>query len=202
MSDYMPMDPADALRRLLEGNARYVADRKQHPGLGPARRAEVAMSQQPFAVVLGCSDSRVPVELVFDQGLGDLFVIRVAGNFAGGGEVLGSIEFAVLNLGVRLVLVLGHERCGAVTAARDVITAGTTPPGHLVSVVDGILPAVRSTLDQPGDGVDNAVRANVRLAVQQLQDSQPILAPRVADGSLRVAGARYDLESGRVEVIA
>ncbi len=195
------MAPAAALDRLLAGNARYVAGQAEHPGTGLNRRTEIAHDQRPFAVVLGCSDSRVPAELVFDQGLGDLFVVRVAGNFAGDNKALGSIEYAVLYLGVRLVLVLGHERCGAVTAALEVATAGVDLPGHLYAVVDDILPAVRDAQGQPGSALDNAVRANIRRATHHLQVAAPVLAPRVAAGVVRVAGAYYHLASGQVTLL-
>ncbi len=195
------LEPAAALERLLSGNARYVAGNEERPGTGLIRRAEIARDQRPFAVVLGCSDSRVPAEIVFDQGLGDLFVVRVAGNFAGDNKALGSIEYAVLYLGVRLVLVLGHESCGAVTAALDVATAGTDLPGHLYAVVDDILPAVRESQGQPGAALDNAVRANIRRATRHLQVAAPVLAPRVTAGTVHVVGAYYQLASGQVTLL-
>ncbi|MDQ2807901.1 MAG: carbonic anhydrase [Chloroflexota bacterium] len=193
--------PDVALQRLLAGNARYVADRAERPSTGVHRRAEIAFDQHPFAVVLGCSDSRVPAELVFDQGLGDLFMVRVAGNFAGDNKALGSIEYAILYLGVRLVLVLGHERCGAVTAALDVANGGADLPGHLYAVVDDILPAVRESQGQPGAALDNAVRANIRRATAHLQVAAPVLAPRVAAGTVQVVGAYYHLASGQVTLL-
>jgi carbonic anhydrase len=143
----------------------------------------------------------VPAEIVFDQGLGDLFMVRVAGNVASSGEVLASIEFAVAELQVPLVLVLGHKRCGAVTAAVDAVVRGSVAPGHIGSLVDAIRPAVAQVQGSLGDLLDNAVRANVELVVAQLVRSEPILAPAVREGRLRITGARYDLDTGQVDII-
>ena len=186
----------DPVQRLVEGNQRYAAAKATHPDGTAARRTEVAKEQKPFAVVLGCADSRVPPELVFDQGLGDLFVVRVAGNVADD-AVLGSIEYAVEHLGASVVVVLGHERCGACKAALD----GGEAPGHLHALVDPIAPAVRETAAQPGDRLDNVVRANVRLVVGELAESKPLLAHLVEEHKLRVIGARYDLDTGEVEFL-
>ena len=193
-------DSTSALRELLEGNARYVAARMTRPDQTAERRAEVAAAQHPFAVIFGCSDSRVPAEIVFDQGLGDLFVVRVAGPVVDD-AVLGSLEFAALELKVPLILVLGHERCGAVTAALAALDQGTTPPGHITALVDAITPAVKRAKGRSGDALDNAVRANVELVVEKLRTSRQVLAGQVSSGKLRIVGARYDLEAGRVDVI-
>jgi carbonic anhydrase len=193
-------DSTSALRELLEGNARYVAARMTRPDQTAERRAEVAAAQHPFAVIFGCSDSRVPAEIVFDQGLGDLFVVRVAGPVIDD-AVLGSLEFAALELKVPLILVLGHERCGAVTAALAAVDQGTTPPGHITALVDAITPAVKRAKGRSGDALDNAVRANVELVVEKLRTSRQVLAGQVSSGKLRIVGARYDLEAGRVDVI-
>lgn len=193
-------DSTSALRELLEGNTRYVAARMTHPDLTAERRAEVSAVQHPFAVIFGCSDLRVPAEIVFDQGLGDLFVVRVAGPVLDD-AVLGSLEFATLELGVPLILVLGHERCGAVTATLDTLEKGTVPPGHLSHLVDAISPAVKRAKGRPGDALDNAVRANIELVVEKLRTSRQVLAGQVSSGKLRIVGARYDLDSGRVDVI-
>jgi carbonic anhydrase len=192
-------DSTSALRALLEGNARYVEAKLTHPDQTAARRAELVGEQHPFAVIFGCSDSRVPAEIVFDQGLGDLFVVRVAGPVLDD-AVLGSLEFAALELAVPLILVLGHERCGAVTAALDVLDKGTTPPGHISHLVDAISPAVKRVRGRPGDVLDNAVRANIELVVEKLRTSRQVLAAQVSSGKLRIVGARYDLDSGRVDV--
>ncbi|HMA34798.1 MAG TPA: carbonic anhydrase [Chloroflexia bacterium] len=191
-----------ALQRLLAGNHRYSSPNYVRPAETAERRLAVAAGQQPFACILGCSDSRVPLELVFDQGLGDLFVIRVAGNVANDDAVLGSIEFAVQELGIPLVLVLGHERCGAVQATLAAVLQGTPVAGHIGSLVADITPAVLQSRHQRGDHLDNAVRANVALVVGQLKAAAPILAPRVQADQLQIVGARYDLESGRVAIIA
>jgi carbonic anhydrase len=164
------------------------------------RRAQVAPCQQPLAAILSCADSRVPPELVFDQGLGDLFVIRVAGNTADD-VALGSLEYAVEHLGVRLVMVLGHERCGAVQAAHDLVTKGEQLPGHIAALVVTIVPAVQAAQTMSGDVVDNAVTANVRMVTAQVRTTVPILSSHVQKGALNVVGARYDLESGAVTLI-
>jgi carbonic anhydrase len=186
------------VQKLAEGNQRYVAGQPIHPRQDEARRTEVAAGQKPFAVVVGCSDSRTAPEILFDQGLGDLFVTRLAGNVVDD-AALGSIEFAVAKLGARVVVVLGHEKCGAVIAAVDAVNKGSVPPAHLASFVDAIKPAVESVKNQPGDQVDNAVRANVKLIVEKLKASSPVLAPLVQSGELQIVGARYDLDNGKVE---
>ena len=185
-----------ALKRLQAGNAHFVDDSSTRTNKHAKRRAEVAEKQKPFAIVVSCSDSRVGPEVVFDQGLGDLFVVRTAGHVVD--DVgLGSIEYAVEHLGASLILVLGHERCGAVAAT----VAGGKAHGHLPAIVKAIQPAVAKTKGQPGDAVDNAVRANVREVAARLKKAGPVLAERVTDGTLKVAGARYDLDTGRVEII-
>lgn len=188
-------DPDASLKALLEGNNRYVG-RAKGPHRNASRRAEVATGQKPFAAILSCADSRVPPELVFDQGLGDLFTVRVAGNVPTD-DVIASLEYAVEHLGSKLILVLGHERCGAVDAA----IKGGKPEGHLAALLDPIRPAVEATKNQPGDKLDNAVRANVRNVVRSLKTSHPILAEKVASGEIKVVGARYDLDSGKVELV-
>jgi len=186
----------DALPRLLAGNHRYVTGTVAHPNQTAGRRRAVAGSQHPFAIILGCADSRVPPEVVFDQGLGDLFVVRVAGNIADP-AALASIEYAAEHLGVELIVVLGHSRCGAVDAA----VKGGEAPGHLSVLVDAIMPAVEKTRDQPGDRLNNAVKANALLVAEQLRTSDPVLSHLVQDGKLRVVAALYDLDSGKVDVL-
>lgn len=185
-----------ALRLLLAGNKRYVAARLTHPHQTAIYRARLARSQHPFAIVVGCSDSRVPAEIVFDQGLGDLFVVRVAGNVIDN-TALGSIEYAVEHLGVGLIVVLGHERCGAVDAA----VKGGAARGHVDSLVKAIAPAVEQVKNRPGDVLDLAVRANVAMIAGRLRTSPPILADLAARGRLKIVGARYDLDSGSVEIL-
>lgn len=183
--------PNDSWETLLDGNRRFTAGTSAHPNQSDSRRKEVAEGQKPFAVIVGCADSRVPPEVVFDQGLGDVFVVRSAGSVVDDFG-LGSIEFAVAKLGARLIVVLGHERCGAVDAARK----GGSVPGHLDAVLDAIRPFIAAAPSEPGDPLDNAVRDNVRAVAAKLRSSEPVLAPMVRDGSLRVVGAVYDLDSG------
>lgn len=186
----------EALARLKAGNERFVSGKVVHPNAGADRRAEVAKGQKPFAIIVGCSDSRVGPEVVFDQGLGDLFVIRTAGNVVDD-VALGSIEYAADHFGVPLILVLGHTRCGAVRAAVD----GGEAPGHVGSVVEKIKPAVDETKGKKGDAVENAVRANVQNVVTQLRNSNPIILGLVKLGKLKVVGACYDLDTGRVGMV-
>jgi len=158
------------------------------------RRAELTKSQHPFAIVLGCADSRVPPEIAFDQGLGDLFVVREAGNVIDD-HSLGSIEYAVDHLAVRLIVVLGHQRCGAVKAAKDTIAANGKAPGHIQSLVTAIEPAVEETTK--GD-LNATIEANVKNVKQALCSSTPILKPKVDSGELKVVGAYYSLDTGTV----
>ena len=190
----------EALSRLLEGNQRFVAANLLHPDQTAERRVEVSKAQDPFAVVLSCSDSRVPPEIVFDQGLGDLFTIRVAGNVIDGAG-LGSIEFAAEEYDVPLVVVLGHERCGAILATIDALTSGGRVPPHVDSLVNPIRPAAERARFLPGDWVDNTVRANVELVTGQLQTSEPVLAHLVSAGELTIIGAHYGLATGQVELL-
>jgi len=196
-SETSNITPDAAFKKLMDGNRRYIQQKRTFPDQSRSRILELAKGQHPFAIVLGCSDSRVAPEILFDQGLGDLFEIRVAGNVLDN-VVLGSIEYAAAELGVPLLVVLGHERCGAVKAALD----GKPVPGHIGSLVAAIKPAVYATKGQPGDAWDNAVRANVKMSVNKLKALSPILAKAVKAGTLKVVGARYDIDSGEVEVIA
>ncbi|WP_027360334.1 carbonic anhydrase [Desulforegula conservatrix] len=183
-------------KKLLDGNRRFVEGKMSHPDQAAIRRTELAKSQNPFAVIVSCSDSRVPPEVLFDQGLGDLFVIRLAGNILNDAAI-GSIEYAVDHLGAKYVMVLGHERCGAVEAT----VKGGEPHGHIGSLVKAIQPAVDKAKTQEGDLVDNAVNANVSMVVQQLKTSAPILEESVKKGSLVIVGARYDLDDGSVSIL-
>jgi len=197
----------DALERLREGNRRFVSGRHQKDGGADfARRAELVGGQEPFAIVLGCSDSRVPAEIVFDQGLGDLFVIRVAGNIVAPSQV-GSIEFAADRFGTRLVVVLGHSQCGAVAATVEELQRpeGAASP-NLQSIVNRIRPSVEDLLRQapekdPDALMDAAVRANVRASVRQLREGSDILKGLIERDGLLVVGAEYALESGAVELL-
>ena len=192
------MSSDKALERLIEGNARFVAGHMTHVAPEDVASAlhNLATGQTPFAVVVGCSDSRVAPEIVFDEGLGDIFVIRTAGEVVDD-AALGSIEYAVEHLGSPLIVVLGHERCGAVSAA----VAGAQAPGHIATLLKAIEPAVEQTKGKPGDAVENAVRAQALDVAKQLREAEPILAERVRTGRLKIVAARYDLDTGKVEVL-
>lgn len=203
MSPILPS--LDALRRLEEGNRRYVSNvRSLDSLLSHTRRGEMVESQHPFAIVLGCSDSRAPAEVVFDQGLGDLFVIRVAGNVVAPSQV-GSVEFAAGHFGTRLVVVLGHTQCGAVNATVEILQ-GQAPPdsASLRSIVDRVRPAVEPLLTtelarDPRALRREAGRANVRASANHLRHGSAILERMILEGELLVVGAEYDLETGIVD---
>ena len=193
----------DALLRLRLGNHRFVSNVRSHESLASeARRAEVASGQEPFAIILGCSDSRVPAEIVFDQGLGDLFVIRVAGNIVAPSQI-GSVEFAAERYGTRLVVVLGHSQCGAVLATIEELKQPTTNQSrNLRSIVDRVRPSVEPLLDaqrlsDPDALVRDAVRANV--PVSQLRHGSELLEQLIEHDGLVVVGAEYSLETGIVD---
>jgi len=190
------LTPDQALQRLLEGNQRYVAGKPAHPDQTPERRLELTKGQAPFAIVLTCSDSRVSPELFFDQGLGDLFVIRNAGNLLDD-HVIGSMEYAVEHLHASLIVVVGHGKCGAVSAA----VGGGEIPGHIRSIAEAIMPAVEEAKNLPGDKVDNAVRANAQRMATILTHVDPILKTEAHEGRLKIVAARYDLSTGQVEML-
>jgi len=190
------MPANQALKLLLEGNQRFVAGKLEHPNQTPDRRTEVAKGQHPFASVLACSDSRTPPEIIFDRGLGDLFTVRVAGNVADK-VVIESLDYSVKHLGVRVVLVLGHRRCGAVIAAVEGHSEEGKDVGPMLKELD---PAVHATHDMPGDPVENAVRANVRLVMLNLATS-PELRAMVISGELKIVGGIYDLDTGTIEML-
>jgi carbonic anhydrase len=196
---------SDALARLKEGNRRFVsASRDSEAFASRDRRAELASGQQPFAIVLGCSDSRVPAELVFDQGLGDLFVIRVAGNIVAPSQV-GSVEFAAARYDTRLVVVLGHSQCGAILATVEELQRPTENQSrNLQSIVDRVRPSVQALMDSGlNDDVDtlvkNAVRANIRASVDHLRHGSQVLEQLIRNEGLVVVGAEYSLETGMVD---
>ncbi len=206
----MPSSPdgllaADALHRLREGNRRFVANVRDRGTLtDPARRLELTTGQAPFAIILGCSDSRVPAELVFDQGLGDLFVIRVAGNIVAPSQI-GSVEFAAERFGTRLVVVLGHSRCGAILATLEELGRPTERQSrNLQSIVDRVRPSVEPLLGtslarDPEALVREAVRANIRASTHQLRRGSDVLEQLSQTDGLLVVGAEYSLETGEVE---
>lgn len=186
------------LGRLMDGNARYVSGRPSHPGQDPARRSAVAGGQQPFAMILSCADSRVPPEILFDQGLGDLFVVRVAGNIADA-HALGSLEYGAQVLGARFLMVLGHEYCGAVDAA----VKGGRASGNIDSIIDAIAPAAARAKADPAktDLLNRAVTENVRDVIGAIRKRSPGLEAMIGAGTLTIVGARYDLDSGEVTLV-
>lgn len=192
--------PDDALKLLVAGNARYVANQPQQRDFS-AGRASRATGQKPFAAILGCADSRIAPELAFDQGAGDLFVVRVAGNFMTP-DGLGSLEYGAAVLGTKLIMVLGHHSCGAVNATIEALQKGNTLPGHIADLVRAIKPGIESTLKQPGSDIQpRAVIANVQYNVERLKKATPILADMVAKGELGVVGGVYDIATGKVTLV-
>jgi carbonic anhydrase len=194
MQDTSPIQ--NALDKLLEGNRRFVSQDAVHPNQDGNRRVEATKGQKPFAVIVGCSDSRIPPEIIFDQGIGDIFVIRVAGNIVDD-IALGSIEYAVDHLGSQLVLVLGHSSCGAVTAT---VQGGETH-GHITSIVKAIKPAVEEARGKSGDLTDNSIRANVGLVAKTIASSKPILSKMTEEGKVVIIPAYYHLDTGLVELL-
>jgi carbonic anhydrase len=193
------LSPDAALARLMKGNERYVEGvSKRHDF--KHEREPLTKGQNPFAGVLSCADSRIAPEYAFDTGRGDLFVCRVAGNLIND-DVIASFEYAVSVLNTPLIIVLGHQACGAVDAAIKSIKDGATLPGHLPSLVTALAPAVNATLNQPGNGLDNAIKQNVVLTVAAVKSATPILSMAVEEKKLRVVGAVYDLANGRVELV-
>lgn len=192
--------PTEALRLLIEGNARYVANEPRERDFS-AGRASRAVGQAPFAAILGCADSRVSPELAFDQGPGDLFVVRLAGNFVTE-EGLASLEFGAAVLGTKVIIVLGHSSCGAVNATVAAIQNGNDLPGHIKDLVDTMSPAIAPVVSVPGEDLaDRAVIANVRHNVERLRGATPILNDLVAKGDLIVIGAVYDLPTGTINLV-
>jgi carbonic anhydrase len=193
--------PEEALKLLISGNRRWVTGRATHPHQSVKRRLALRHEQHPFATVVSCIDSRVPPELVFDRGIGDLAVIRTGAQVLDRGVVLGSVEFSPDHLNTPLILVMGHQRCGAVSAAIHTIESGGTAPGHIQSIVDALRPAYHVAVKQTGDLVDNVVRAQTKLAVKQLRHD-PLIKEFLARGVLKLAGGYYSLDTGAVSIIA
>jgi carbonic anhydrase len=193
------LSPAGALDLLKAGNARFVAGTPASEPYG-RRVRDFAGEQSPFAAVLGCSDSRVPVETIFDQVPGNVFVVRVAGNFVND-DNLGSIEFAVEILKVPLIVVLGHAHCGAVTAALSFLREGIRQHGHIQGIVDAVAPAVQTARSMQGDWLDNAIAQNVTLNVKAVASRSKIVAQPVRSGKVHVVGAIYNVTSGKVNFI-
>jgi carbonic anhydrase len=190
-----------ALRRIMEGNARYVANKPTHRNFS-AGRVERTTSQYPIAAILSCADSRVAPEFAFDQGPGDLFVVRIAGNFAND-DGLASLEYAVKFLGVPLVMVLGHSNCGAVSAAIKVVEDNAVLPGHLPELVQSLKPAVEAAkAKSPKDLLAAAITENVALNVKQLETAQPLLASFAESGKVKIVGGVYDLANGKIALLS
>ena len=199
-----PMSSEEALKELMAGNKRFVQSINDScVQRTPDRRMEVAEGQHPFAVILACADSRVFPEIIFDQWIGDLSVVRVAGNIVSPANygILGSIEYGVKALGVHLIMVLGHSRCGAVEGAIKAFKAGTTYPGSIEDIIKAIPPAVEKAQGAPGDLLQNAILENVRLGVSKLHNLDPVIAPMVKEGKGNVVGGHYDLVSGEVTLV-
>ncbi len=195
-----PKEPAEALERLLAGNKRFASGLPTRVGQDEARRVEVAKGQKPFVAIVGCVDSRVPPEIVFDQGLGDVFTARVAAGIAND-DTVASIEFGVEEFKIPLLVVMGHQRCGAVNATIEAIEAkATSAPGEIIKLVTAIKPAVDATAGKPGDHLDNAVRETSRLSAAILAKS-PVLSERVKANELMIVDAYYNMESGAVELL-
>ncbi len=192
--------PDEALHELLAGNVRFAAGRSNSPRRSPADFRQLAEGQYPFAAIISCADSRVAPEILFDVGKGDIFVVRVAGNVvSGAGAVVkGSIEYAVAELNVPLIMVLGHSNCGAVKAAMTHLNAKDSLPGAINELVELIKPAVEQSKGQPGDPLASAIHKNVQVGVERLKGLEPILATPVKEGKLKVVGGVYDLRTGKV----
>jgi carbonic anhydrase len=188
-------EPEEALQALLDGNDRFVGRKRRYGHQSYSRLQEVAKGQKPFASILGCADSRVPSEIVFDQGLGDLFVCRIAGNVATSEEI-GSLEYGSLVLGSKVIMVLGHERCGAVSATLK----GEEVPGQIGSLLQAIKPAVEKTQEQTGDKLENACKANILVQIENLKLS-PLLSELINSNKLKIVGGYYDLDSGKVSLV-
>ncbi|WDZ86491.1 carbonic anhydrase [Micromonospora cathayae] len=196
-----PATPAQALAELQAGNRRFVTGDTRHPNQDADHRAAVADGQHPFAVILGCSDSRLAAEIIFDRGLGDLFVVRTAGHTVGA-EVLGSVEYAVAVLGTPLVVVLGHDSCGAVQAAREADGTGTAPSGHLGAIVGAVVPSLRRAARQGVDDIEGIVDIHISHTVDVLLERSVTLARAVELGQCAVVGMSYRLAAGEVQVVA
>ncbi len=194
------LSPDQALARLLEGNSRFVADSPMAPAIDSHRRHDLAGGQGPFAALVGCADSRTPPEALCGAGLGDIFTTRVAGNTMTAPAVA-SLAYSVKALGAPLIMVMGHERCGAVAAAVEFVTKGTRLPSPMMAMVEPIGPAVRAARHLQGDLLDNAVRENAKAVAKALRENAAF-RPEVANHRLRVVAARYDLDDGKIEVLA
>jgi carbonic anhydrase len=195
------LGPADALRLLMEGNERFITGERRHPNQDADRRTAVAPAQRPFAMLFGCSDSRLAAEIIFDRGLGDLFVVRTAGHVVGP-EVLGSIEYAVDALDTPLIAVLGHDSCGAIGAALDVVRTGDVPGGYVRDVVERVMLSLLPVRERALADPEVAVSEHVRYTVELLTQRSSLIAQRLADGRLGVVGLAYHLADGGVDLVS
>ncbi|WP_424346508.1 carbonic anhydrase [Kocuria sp. CH-021] len=198
--DTSPRTPAAAWQRLREGNARFIAGESLHPNQDASRRQSVAGGQNPFAVIFGCSDSRLAAEIIFDLGLGDAFVVRTAGQVIDD-AVLGSIEYSVANLGTPLIMVLGHDSCGAVTAAHDVAGSGQMPRGFQRDLIERIMPSVLETQRAGRQDVNSAVVEHTKQTASRLMEQSRVIADAVSNGDVAVVGVFYHLEDGEAELV-
>ncbi|MEX5294589.1 carbonic anhydrase [Kocuria sp. CPCC 205268] len=198
--DTSPRTPAAAWQRLREGNARFVSGESLHPNQDASRRQSVAGGQNPFAVIFGCSDSRLAAEIIFDLGLGDAFVVRTAGQVIDD-AVLGSIEYSVANLGTPLIMVLGHDSCGAVTAAHDVAGSGQMPRGFQRDLIERIMPSVLETQRSGHQDVNAAVVEHTKQTASRLMEQSRVIADAVSNGDVAVVGVFYHLEDGEAELV-
>lgn len=197
------LSPDEALKELMEGNERFVKGQTKNPRRSPEEFSALAAAQYPEAIIVSCADSRVAPELLFDVGVGDIFVVRIAGNVIGGTGVTvkGSIEYAVAELNVPLIVVLGHSGCGAVKSAMKHLDEKDSLPGAINGLVELVKPAVAKSKGMPGDPLENAIKMNVQLGVEKLNKLEPIIAPKVKDGKLKVVGGVYDLRNGEVKFL-
>jgi len=199
-----PAPPADqVLKMMVDGNQRFASGKSTHPRRTPADFKPLASGQNPVACVVSCADSRVSPEILFDLGIGELFVVRVAGNYVDGAgpAVKGTVEYAVAELGVSLIMILGHSQCGALKAAIQHIHDKDALPGAINDLVNAIKPAVLDSQQMPGDPLENAIRANVLRGVDRLDDLQPIIAPAVKANKIKIVGGVYDLATGKVQLL-
>ncbi|TFG76039.1 MAG: carbonic anhydrase [Thermodesulfobacteriales bacterium] len=199
-----PQNADEALQVLMEGNKRFVNSMKKDQERSAERRKEVVAGQNPFVSILACADSRVAPEIIFDQGIGDLFVVRVAGNIVNPTNygIQGSLEYGALVLGTPLIMVLGHSGCGAVTGAIEALQKGTEFPGSINNIVQAIEPAVVKAKGEKGNLLHNSIISNVQIGVDKLNNSDPIISDLVKKGKVKVVGANYDLKTGEVKLIS
>lgn len=195
------LTPADAWQKLRDGNARFISAESSHPNQDAARRTSLVSTQNPFAVIFGCSDSRLAAEIIFDVGLGDIFVVRTAGQVIDD-AVLGSLEYSVGVLNVPLIVILGHDSCGAVAATMGAIDSGTMPSGFIRDLVERITPSVLTSQRNGVTDVNGTVVEHIKQTAQRLVDSSRVLAEAVEDGSTAVIGVTYRLEEGKAELVA